>query len=115
MKNTNVNKQHNLVLADDINDFEQTEGLTLSGALLTDDYLNRLQRTVSTFAGIPDGDELVHILGNGHEKSNFEAIETLITNLLDVLSELPLTDHFERVMVEIKNRFHDLNYLVTLY
>ena len=115
MNNTNVNKQHNLVLTDDINDFEEIEGLSLTGALLTDEYLNRLQRTVCTFAGIPDGDEFVHILGKGHEQSNFEAVKTLITSLLDVLCELPLTEHFERVMVEIKNRFHDVSYLAAVY
>ena len=80
--------------------------------VLTDVYLDRLQRTAYALSGLPDGDEYVHVIGRGNEGSNLESIGTLIEKLIDILSEIPTNQHLEKVMEELSSRFHDLRYLV---
>lgn len=101
--------QQGLVLVDAEENFSAP---ALSGDQLTQEYIERLHRAVYKLSGLPDSDELVHVIGHGDEKSNFDALKTLIMSLLDKLSELPKTQHLERVMEELSNRFHEIHYLV---
>ncbi|MEW8086484.1 MAG: hypothetical protein AB2823_13030 [Candidatus Thiodiazotropha endolucinida] len=95
----------------DIPDSDEMTDPSVSGALLTDAYIDRLQKNAFAMSGMPDGDDYVHIFGHGYESSNFDAIRTLILNRMDVLSELPSTQHLEKILQEIQNRFHDFRCL----
>jgi hypothetical protein len=83
--------------------------------ILTEMYLDRLTRTVCALSALPDGNAYTHIIGNDQEDSNQDAIETLIINILDDLNQLPFTQHLDRIMQELNEKFHKLHYLKKLH
>lgn len=109
------NDQQKFIISTSTDDNFETSRLSSGTDVLTGIYLSRLQRTAFTLSGLPDGDEYVHVFGNGSEGSNLEAIGTLIEKLVDILREIPTTQHLEKVMDELSNRFHDLRYLVAIH
>jgi len=109
------NESQKIIIAETIKDIFDKQHLTRGVDVLTDMYLERLQRTVYALSELPDGNEYVHIIGNGNEENNLEALGTLIDSLSDVLSCMPTTLHLDKIMKELSNRFHDLRYLVTIH
>ena len=109
------NSKENTIVTTPSDSQLETNNLSIGNDVLTDMYIRRLQRTVFVLSGMDDSDEYVHIIGTGREESNFAAIGTLITNLLDTLTETSTNQHLEKVMDELSDRFHDLRYLVTLH
>jgi len=87
---------------------EEDGDFTESGYLLTDEYLDRLARSVFTAAKLPEGDEYVAIIGHGYEKSNREAVYTLILNSIDSLCEVHGIHHLEKALDILKGRFSDV-------
>ena len=82
---------------------------TESGYLLGDDeYLEKLARSLFTASHLPENDAYVGIIGHGYEKSNLEAIFTLLTNHNDRLCELPGNQHLEKGLELLESRFSDV-------
>ena len=79
--------------------------------LFSDEYVDRLPRAVYALSGLSDGDEFVHMIGSGVEKSNFEAVGTLIKNHLDILNDIPSVQHLEKVIEILNNRYQEIQYL----
>lgn len=87
---------------------EEDGDFTESGYLLTDEYLDRLARSTFTASNLPEGDEYVAIIGHGYEKSNREAVYTLILKNIDALSEVHGIHHLEKALDLLKGRFRDV-------
>ena len=77
--------------------------------LLTDEHLDRLSRSLFKAANLPDGDDFVCIIGNGHEKSNQEAVYSLLVNNRAQLSSTRNENNLERGLDILKCRFEDIN------
>lgn len=84
---------------------EEAGDFTESGYLLTDEYLERLARSIYTASRLPENDNYVKIIGHGYEKSNQEAVYTLVMNNLDSLREVYGIHHLEKGLELIEQRF----------
>ncbi len=92
---------------------EEAEDYTESGYLLTEEYMKRLARSVFTASKLPEGDDYVGIIGHGYEKSNLEAVNTLLWNNMDHLCEVEGIYHFEKGVELLKNRIRYAEQLTT--
>jgi len=91
---------------------EEMDDFTESGYLLTEEYMERLARSIFTASKLPDGDEYVGIIGNGYERSNLEAINTLLWKNMDTLCEIQGIYHFERGIEILKSRIRFAEQLI---
>lgn len=87
---------------------EEAGDFTESGYLFTDDYMEKLARSVFVSSRLPDNDDYVKVIGHGYEKSNLEAIHTLIMNNLDTLCEIHGIHHLERALELLEERFRNV-------
>lgn len=92
---------------------EDMEDFTESRLLLTEEYVKRLARSVFTASNLPEGDDYVGIIGHGYEKSNLEALNTLLWNNIDHLCEVEGIYHFEKGIELLKKRIRYAEQLTT--
>jgi len=87
---------------------DEADDYNVSGYLFTDEYLEKLARSVFTASRLPDNDDFVNIIGRGLEKSNQEAVHTLVMNNLDHLCEINGSHHLEKGLELLDQRFRDV-------
>ena len=102
----NTNKTDNQKATDVLK--EKVSNFAESGHLLTGEYIGKLSRSVYTASKLPEGDDYVAIIGNGTEKSNLDALNTLIEKNIDRLIEVDKIYHLEKSLDILRSRFRDV-------
>ena len=69
--------------------------------------IRQIAESVNLLANLPKGDALVHLIGNGNEASNLEALGSWVQEQEDLLL-INRPDHrVEQLIFRLKNRLND--------
>jgi len=69
----------------------------------------QIANSINLIAKMPDGDALVHILGNGDESTNIDALSHWIQSQVDLLSIEKADYMLEKLVHRLHNRLSGFN------
>jgi len=69
----------------------------------------QIANSITLITQMPDGDALVHILGNGDESTNIDALSHWVQSQVDLLSIVKADYMLEKLVQRLHNRLSGFN------
>lgn len=69
----------------------------------------QIASSINLVAQLPEGDALIHILGNGDESSNLEALSNWVRGQVDLTTEIQPDFMIEQLIHRLHNKMDGFN------